>query len=95
MAGMVDVASSVKAAVSLVESETFRAINLHGAMHSLHEAHSVLEEEFDEFWDNVKMNPRKMSLEQVKKWRHDLREELVQTAAMCVRTLIDCDLLGE
>lgn len=92
---MSDLATTVKNAISLVEVETFRAINIHGSMHSLHEAHSVMEEEFDEFWDLVKLNPKKMRPAEVDEWRHNLREELVQTAAMAVRTLIDCGLLED
>ena len=37
-----------------VEAEVLRATRLHAPMNSPHEAHSVIEEEFDEFWDEVK-----------------------------------------
>lgn len=73
-----------------VEHEVHRARSLHAPIHSLHEAHSIMEEEFDEFWDEVKRNPRKMTDQERVKWQDHIREELVQLAAMCVRTIVDC-----
>jgi cephalosporin-C deacetylase-like acetyl esterase len=70
-----------------VFQEWARADSINAPMHSLHEAHSVIEEEFDEFWDEVKKNPRKHPL------RTTLaRAELIQLAAMAVRAIYDvCD----
>jgi hypothetical protein len=39
-----------------IEAEVNRAIELHAPMHSLHEAKAVIEEEFDELWEQVKIN---------------------------------------
>jgi hypothetical protein len=61
---------------------------------SLHEAKAVIEEELDEFWDFVKQNPRKLNDLHRKIRARGLREELIQTAAMCVRAIVDLDLDG-
>lgn len=83
-------------AVDDVRNEAARAASLHKPMHSLHEAKSVIEEEFDEFWDLVKLNPKKPMVHPTKgtpltveQWHEEIRTELIQTAAMCVRTLSD------
>lgn len=53
-------------------------------MHSLHEAYGVIWEEYDEFGDEVKKNPRKHPD------RNALaRKELIQLAAMAVRAIYD------
>lgn len=75
-----------------VYNEVTRAIKLHKPLASLHEAHSVIAEEFDEFWDFVKMNPKKMNDDARAEWRKHIREELIQTAAMCVRAVYDLNL---
>lgn len=58
----------------IIESE--KILLEDGPFHSLHEAHSVLEEEYLEFWDEV----RKKRSKRVKK---DILHELVQIAAIC------------
>lgn len=61
-----------------VRAEFIAAATMHGPMHSLHEAHGVILEEFEEFWEDAR--------------RDDLpaaRKELVQLAAMAVRALHD------
>ena len=75
-----------------IRDEVARAVNLHGPIHSLHEAHSVIEEEFDEFWEQVKINPRKLYEDDQKVRLRKIREELIQVAAMCVRTIIDLNI---
>lgn len=75
-----------------VSEEVKRAMSLHAGMASRHEAHSVILEELEEFWDEVKLNPRKMTPEQQEAWKLKMREELIQTAAMCVRTIADLNL---
>lgn len=72
--------------VRLVYEELLRARQLHAPMHSAHEAKAVIEEEFEEFWAEVKRreecrDPRKMA------------RELIQTAAMCMRALLDLGLM--
>lgn len=75
-----------------IEQEVIRAQFKHSALNSLHEAHSVIEEEFDEFWEQVKINPKKLTFEAQLNRNDNLRSELVQVAAMCVRTLTDIEI---
>lgn len=79
-----------------VAREALRAATLHKPMNSHHEAKSVIEEEFNEYWDLVKLNPRKPMTHPTKGYaltpeqrNQELREELIQTAAMCVRAVHD------
>jgi len=65
-----------------VDVELTRALRLHGPMHSAHEAYSVLLEEVDEFWEEVRKKTAKRS-------RERMREELIQIAAMAVRAIKD------
>ncbi len=66
-----------------VRTEFIRARKQHPLpFHSFHEGHSVLEEEFDEFWDEVKKRPSKRDLSA-------MREETVQVAAMAVRFIYE------
>lgn len=66
-----------------VRKEMLRATKEHGRIHTAHEAYGIIKEEFEEFWDEVKKkNPMASSL----------LEELKQTAAMCLRTVIDLEL---
>jgi ParB-like chromosome segregation protein Spo0J len=53
---------------------------------SLHEARGVIEEEFDEFWDHVKVNQKRRDL-------IGCRSELVQLAAMAIKG-IECIDIG-
>lgn len=65
----------------LIRKEVIRAKAKHPKdFSSLHEAHSVIREEFEEFWDEVKRQRPVV---------HAIREELIQTAAMCVRALLE------
>lgn len=61
-----------------VEAELERAESKHAPMNSLHEAYSVILEEVDELWDEV----RKRSSKRKPK---NIRLELIQIAAMCAR----------
>lgn len=65
-----------------VERELRRAAGKHPAQNSLHEGYAVLLEEVDEFWDEVKKRSAERSLDNV-------RLELIQIAAMAVRTCVD------
>lgn len=76
---------NMEIALGEIANELERAIGLHGPMNSLHEAYAVILEELDEVWDHVKL---KQSLRDMK----EVRKELIQTAAMCVKTIIQiCD----
>jgi hypothetical protein len=44
-----------------VRSEIVRAVSLHGSMKSQHEVYAVILEGLDEFWDLVKINPKKLN----------------------------------
>ena len=62
-----------------VATDTFKKFN------SAHEGYSVLAEEVDELWQEVKKNPTKHPQ------RKDLmRKEAIQVAAMALRFLEDC-----
>jgi hypothetical protein len=86
------VEAQVGEVIDMIERETLRAMNLHAGMASLHEAYSVILEELDEFWEQVKTNPKKLTDDQRAARQSELRKELVQVAAMCVRTLVDLDM---
>lgn len=68
-----------------IDEELARATDQYQPIRSTHEALSIIEEEVYEF-----------RLEVYKKQKvHDpvaMRKELIQVAAMCVRTIIDLDL---
>ena len=65
-----------------VETEIFRAVNMHGPMRSCHEGWAVLFEEVEELWDEVK---KKAS----KRQKENLRMEAIQIAAMAARFVVD------
>lgn len=67
-----------------VEDEFKKATRLHKPFNSSHEGYSVILEELDELWDEVKKNPAKHP-ERAER----LRLEAIQAAAMCFRFLSD------
>ena len=75
-----------------VEREVSRAVQLHRGMVCQHEAYAVILEELEEFWEQVKINPKKLSPEDQQLRLGRLRSELIQTAAMCVRAIHDLQL---
>lgn len=75
-----------------VQQEVSRAIELHEGMNCQHEAYAVILEELEEFWEQVKINPKKLSPANQKLRTAKLRSELIQTAAMCVRAIHDLKL---
>jgi truncated hemoglobin YjbI len=77
MAGM-----SLFDALDLIRAECQKACEKHPPMNSHHEAYAVIKEEFDEYWAEVMKRPSKRN-------PVELRSELVQTAAMCLRALAD------
>lgn len=74
-------------------AELYRATDMHGHMHSVHEAYAVILEELDEFWDEVKTKvPKEAGPLQRSIHRSRMQRELIHTAAMCCRAVIDLDL---
>ncbi len=68
-----------------VTKEVIRATRLFAPMNGPHEAAAVIQEEFDEFWDEVK----KYNLNKGRDTRPAMREELIQLAAMAIRAVTD------
>jgi hypothetical protein len=66
-----------------IKTETYYAMKKYPEFNSLHEAYAVILEEIDELWENVKMK-------QENRIPENIRKELIQIAAMAIRTLIDC-----
>lgn len=60
--------------------EYYKAVEKHAPMTSEREGHSVIEEEYDEFWDAIKQDNSIQA-----------RHEVTQLGAMCLRFLIDTD----
>jgi hypothetical protein len=76
-----------------IAAENQRAVSLHpDPIHSVHEAYAVIKEELDEFWEQVKVNPRKLDAQERTARLEKMRNELLQTAAMCLRTMVDLRL---
>lgn len=76
---------NIRNIVNEVEMEANRASRLHAPMNSPHEAASVIREEFEEYWDEVK----KFNLLKGRDTRPAMREELIQLAAMAIRAVTD------
>lgn len=70
----------VERVLAEVRAEVERAVRKHPPMHSPHEARGVIEEEFDELWDEIKAD----------RGRTDAAfAEAIQLAAMGVRYVAD------
>lgn len=65
-----------------VRREVDRAVVKHGSMKSAHEGASVIREEYEELWDEVKAD---------RGYQSSARSEAVQLAAMAIRYLYDLD----
>lgn len=68
--------------MSQVQAEVNRAEGLHPPLNSLHEGYAVILEELEEVWSEVKKKSSERDLDNV-------RTELIETAAMCVRTILN------
>ena len=67
--------------VNLIEEELERASDLFGGFNSMHEGHSVIQEEFDELWDEIKCG-KNMDVD-------NLKVEATQLAAVVIRFIYD------
>lgn len=66
-------------------AEAQKAAAAHPPYNSFHEAHSVIEEEYDEAWDEMKKGGADSGPRDIAK----IRRELTQLAAVCIRTMAD------
>jgi hypothetical protein len=66
----------------LVKAETQSAVAEHGAIHSVHESYGLMCEEFNEYFEHVCKKPKKRK-------KLKMRAELLQIAALCVRSIQD------
>lgn len=69
-------------AVIALDLELDRAKSAHPPMQSVHEAMAVIFEELQEAWAEACKKKEERNL-------HQLRKELIQTAAMCIRAIED------
>lgn len=67
---------------TLISEELSRVDKMYPPMTSVEEAYAVIKEEFEEFWDEVKVKDHQRD------WGN-MATELVQTAAMCMRAYND------
>lgn len=74
--------SAVERAFQDVDAELYSALSKFSPFNSAHEGFSVLKEEVDELWDEVKA---KQGARDVDK----MRKEAVQVAAMAIRFILD------
>jgi hypothetical protein len=72
----------IEAALDAVVNEYYSATEHHGPFNSAHEGYSVILEELDELWDEIKLKRSERN-------PVNLREEAVQVAAMAIRFLVD------
>lgn len=68
-----------------VSNELTRAMRLHNPQRSAHESYAVIQEEVDEFWEIVKRKAEHRD-------RKQMKQELVQIAAMAMRAIHDLGL---
>lgn len=73
---------SLDMALFEVAREVRRSTAINGTFINLHEAYAVILEELDEVWDEIKKKVCERDPELI-------RKELVQVAAMAVRTIVD------
>lgn len=67
------------------EKEMREATDEHGRMKSAHEAYSVILEELDEFWDEVRKKESNRD-------KANMKKELIQLGAMAIRAIYDLKL---
>lgn len=74
---------TAQALLKEVEMELTKAVGTYPAINNVHEGYAIIREELDEFWDVCKLKPNQRS-------RAALQNELIQVAAMAIRTAGDC-----
>lgn len=74
--------SAVERALQEVDAELYSALSKFGPFNSAHEGFSVLHEEVDELWDEVKAKQGARDIDK-------MRKEAVQVAAMAIRFILD------
>lgn len=84
---MIDRDREIEEVFEKVKGELRAAMVSYPPMYSPHEAHSIIREEFEEFWDEVKVKQGKRNVQA-------MGDELIQTAAMSIRAYIDLILGG-
>ncbi len=67
-----------------IRNEYYHAKEKHKPFHNLHEAYAIMKEEFDEFWEVVKLNQDKYP-DRIKR----AREEARQIAAMALGVMYE------
>jgi hypothetical protein len=72
----------------MVAAEVERARGLFPAIHNMHEGLGVIREEYVEFEAEV----FKYNLAKGRDTRPQAKKELIQLAAMALRTILDCEL---
>jgi hypothetical protein len=75
--------------LKLIVNEYSSARESHQPFPTMHHGYAVIKEELDELWDEIKLNPNKMSDANRILWRQDIKNEAVQIAAMALRFVID------
>ena len=75
-----DQAFDLASRLSEIVDEVIAAKSKHEDFNSHHEAASVIREEFEEYWEEVRRKDFDIMA---------ARKELIQTAAMCVRALVE------
>lgn len=89
---MIEASDAIDVLLDEVGLEIISAMSKHDSMKSQHEAYGVILEELDEFWDEVKKNPKKLTTGQATERHLNMRKELIQVAAMAVRAIHDLGL---
>lgn len=69
---------AIDSALAEIRAEMIKAYTMHGGFYSAHEGASVIREEHDEFWDEIRADNMPFA-----------RKECVQLGAMALKFLVD------
>ena len=75
--------SAAYAAGAEILHEYVKATEIYGPFSSYHEGYAIILEELEELWDEIKKKPEERNSVRIKR-------EAIQTAAMCLRFIVDC-----